>query len=366
MFWEALPVNKENISAYIGENSINVVDAMGKIDSNSSGLLFITDSSGKLVGCITDGDIRRWILKAGELTAPVSEVMNKRPKTLKIEEREIAYSYMHDNYITAVPIIDKDGYILDIAFVTDENLDNVRNKKENLSGIPVVVMAGGKGTRLYPFTKILPKPLIPIGETPIVERIINCFTEYGIDKFYMTVNYKKGMIRSYFNDLEPTYSIQYVEEDKPLGTGGSIKLITDKFDRPLFVTNCDALILADYADIYDYHVKSGNDITMVSALKNITVPYGVVHSGENGELLGMEEKPKLSYFINTGMYVINPETIELIPDDVMFHMTHLVEKIKKNGGKVGTYPISEDSFLDMGEFDEMKRMEQKLNIISEK
>lgn len=359
-------MSKEILSAYIGENTINVVDAMGKIDSNSSGLLFITDGKGILVGCITDGDIRRWILKAGELTASVSEVMNKQPKTLKVEEREMAYSFMHDNYITAVPIIDKDGYILDIAFVNDENLDNDRNKKENLSGIPVVVMAGGKGTRLYPFTKILPKPLIPIGETPIVERIINCFTEYGIDKFYMTVNYKKGMIRSYFNDLEPAYSIKYVEEDKPLGTGGSIKLITDKFDRPLFVTNCDALILADYADIYDYHVKSGNAITMVSALKNITVPYGVVHSGENGELVEMEEKPKLSYFINTGMYVINPETIELIPSDMMFHMTHLVEKVKKKGGKVGTYPISEDSFLDMGEFDEMKRMEQKLNIISEK
>lgn len=359
-------MSNENLSDYIGENSINVVDAMGKIDSNSSGLLFITDARGKLVGCITDGDIRRWILKAGELTATVSEVMNKNPKTLKMDEKERAYLFMHENYITAVPIVDNDGYIQDILFINDEKSENYMNKKENLSDIPVVVMAGGKGTRLYPFTKILPKPLIPIGETPIVERIINCFTEYGIDKFYMTVNCKKGMIRSYFNDLDHNYTIHYVEEDKPLGTGGSIKLITDKFDKPLFVTNCDALILADYADIYDYHIKSGNKITMVSALKNITIPYGVVHSGENGELKEMEEKPKLSYFVNTGMYVINPETIDLIPDDIMFHMTHLVEKVMKNGWKVGTYPISEDSFLDMGEFDEMKRMEQKLNIISEK
>jgi len=172
------------------------------------------------------------------------------------------------------------------------------------------------------------------------------------------------MIKSYFSDLNPEYVIDYVEEIKPLGTGGSIKLIHDNFDKPIFVTNCDALILVDYGDVYHYHIQSGNEITMVSALKNITVPYGVLHSGKNGELISMEEKPKLSYFINTGMYVINPETIELIPDDTLFHMTHLVETVMEKGGKVGIYPVSENSFLDMGEFSEMKRMEEKLNIVS--
>ena len=125
------------------------------------------------------------------------------------------------------------------------------------------------------------------------------------------------------------------------------------------MTNCDALILADYVDIYKYHKKSGNTITVVSALKNIIVPYGVLHSKENGELINLEEKPKLSYFVNTGMYVINPNMIEMIPDDEMFHMTQLVEKAMYNGEKVGMYPISEDSFLDMGEFDEMHRMGRK-------
>lgn len=156
------------------------------------------------------------------------------------------------------------------------------------------------------------------------------------------------MLRAYFSDLNPAYDVKFVEEDKPLGTGGSIKLIEEKFAKPLFVTNCDALIRADYADIYKFHSESGNVITMVSALKNITVPYGVVNCGQNGELTSMEEKPKLSYFINTGMYVINPETIDLIPDNTMFHMTHLVEKVMQSGGKVGTYPISEDSFWIWG------------------
>ena len=131
------------------------------------------------------------------------------------------------------------------------------------------------------------------------------------------------------------------------------------------MSNCDALILADYADIYRHHKESGNVLTMVSALKNFQIPYGVLHTGENGCLEKIEEKPKFSYFINTGMYVVNPEVIRLIPDNTVFHMTHLVEKLMERGDKVGTYPLSEDSFLDMGEFSEMKRMEEKLNIVSE-
>jgi len=359
-------VDKNRINEFVGDTALTVVDVMERIDKNSKGILFIVDENEMLFGCVTDGDIRRWIIRTGNLNASVLDVMNKKPKYLYIEKKGIARDVMIEKRITAIPILDKTMRISDIVLLNEECSALEEKKKGDLSFVPVVVMAGGKGTRLYPYTKILPKPLIPIGETPIVERIIDCFVQYGIEKFYMTVNYKKNMIRSYFSELLPQYKIEYIEEEQPLGTGGSIKLINENFENPLFVTNCDALILADYADIYDYHIRSGNSITIVSALKNITVPYGVLYSGENGELKEMEEKPRLSYFINTGMYIINPEIIGLIPDNVMFHMTHLVEKVMLQGGKVGTYPISEDSFLDMGEITEMKRMEQKLNIISEK
>lgn len=352
----------ERIAKFVGRDNLTIVDAMGKIDLNSKGILFVVDESDKLVGALSDGDIRRWLMNAGEISASVSNAMNKSPKSLTIDEKINAIKVMKEQYITAIPIVDEDNRIVDIVVLSP--IEEDKKKTDCLTGVPVVVMAGGKGTRLYPYTKILPKPLIPIGDTPIVERIIEYYTDFGIDTFYITVNYKKAMIRSYFEELKPDYIIKYVEESKPLGTGGSIKLIEDKFDRPIFITNCDALILADYSDIYQYHLNSGNDITMVSALKNIQIPYGVLHTGDNGGLESMEEKPKLSYFINTGMYIINPETIDLIPDDVMFHMTHLVEAVMKNGGKVGTYPVSEDSFLDMGEFDEMKRMEEKLGIFS--
>ena len=356
-------MDRERLANFIGRESLRIVDAMARIDAVAGGVIFIVDEYDKLIGCVTDGDIRRWILRFGDLNALVDNAMNKNPIFLSVDDKEFAVEIMIRKSVTALPIVDNKKHIVDIVLLNDAH--NKHNVDKSLSDVPVVIMAGGKGTRLYPYTKILPKPLIPIGDTPIVERIIDCYTKYGMSVFFVTVNYKKGMLKAYFSDLNPDYEVKFVEEDKPLGTGGSIKLIEEKFAKPLFVTNCDALIRADYADIYKFHRESNNLITMVSALKNITVPYGVVNCGKNGELVSMEEKPKLSYFINTGMYVINPEVIELIPDNTMFHMTHLVDKVMQRGGRVGTYPISEDSFLDMGEFEEMKRMEQKLNIVSD-
>lgn len=358
-------MTEDRLSQFIGNSHMTIVDAMEMIDKNSSGILFIEDEGKRFVGCISDGDIRRWLIKTGDLQAAITEAMTKTPISVHLDEQDKAFDLMQGGHITSVPVVDYNNEIVKIVLRSDFDKDSTVDKKPSLAGVPVVVMAGGKGTRLYPYTKILPKPLIPIGDTPIVERIMNYYTEYGMNEFYMTLNYRKEMIRSYFADGEFPFTVKYVEETMPLGTGGSLKLIKDKFDRPLFVTNCDALILADYDKIYDFHVKNRNVVTMVAAVKNITIPYGVLHTKENGELVGMEEKPKLSHMINTGMYVINPDVIDLIPDNCMFHMTHLVDKIRANGQKVGVYPVSEDSFLDMGEFDEMRRMEEKLNIVKD-
>lgn len=357
-------MNKERIKKFIGNTDMTIVEVMEKIDVNAKGILFIIDKKEILVGCITDGDIRRWLLKTGNLYASVINVMTPSPKFLFEKEKSKAKNLMQQKKITALPLLDEGKKIIDIVLISEIAEKEIITNNKNLTGIPVVIMAGGKGTRLYPFTKILPKPLIPIEDTPIIERIINCFTDYKINKYYVTVNYKKSMIKAYFSEINPEYIIEFVEENKPLGTSGSLKLINERFDKPLFVTNCDSLVFTDYSDLYQYHKESDNSITIVSALKNITVPYGVLYSKENGELINMEEKPKLSYFINTGMYVINPDIINIIPNNKIFHMTHLIENVMKIGGKVGMYPISENSFLDMGEFSEMQRMEEKLKSVS--
>lgn len=353
----------EKLTEYLISPNHIVVEAMRKIDENAKGILFVTDEQRKLAGVVTDGDIRRWLIKTGDLNAPIYSFMNVKPYVICRKETHMAFDYMKRKQITALPVVDESGLILDIVFRENGTVEQ-EARKNSLSEIPVVIMAGGKGTRLYPYTKILPKPLIPIGDIPIMERIINNFREYGIQKYLITVNYRKSMIKSYFAELTKDYSIDYIEEDEPLGTAGSLKLISDPFAKPFIVTNCDILIQADYSDIYNYHLTSGNELTIVTALKNIVVPYGVVHSSENGMIEMMEEKPKLSYFVNTGMYILNPELIKDIPEKTFYHMTNLVDRLLADHRKVGMYPISEDSFLDMGEFEEMRRMEAKINLKS--
>lgn len=351
------------IDSFLCDMSLNVIEVLSKIDYCKYGIVYIVNEKNKLVGAVSDGDVRRWIIETNDLSAKVTSFMNTNPKYVFENEREKAELFRKKFSITSLPVLNNKQEVVDvIVFSSADYSDSKQDLSKNFD-VPCIIMAGGKGTRLYPYTKILPKPLIPIGETPILERIFNRFVSFGIKKFYLTVNYKKSMIRSYFEDISPCYSIEYIEESIPLGTAGSIKLITENFNTPVIVANCDSLIDADYIDLYNYHIESKNAITIVSALKNIKVPYGVLKTKENGELVELEEKPILSYFINTGMYIVNPELINLIPVEKAYHMTNLVDDVLYSGHKVGIYPISEDSFLDMGEFGEMSRMEQKLEIL---
>lgn len=357
-------MKSEQLNQFLISSQATVVEAMQKIDANAKGILFVIENDNILVGVVTDGDIRRWLIKTGNLQGEILKIMNQSPRVIYRKDIKQAQEYMAKYQITALPVLSAKGNVIDIMF-KEQATDVVVEENTTLQEIPVVIMAGGKGTRLYPYTKVLPKPLIPIGDIPIMERIINRFQDFGVHDFYATVNYRKNMIKSYFSEVSEGYDITYVEEDKPLGTAGSLQLIDGAFDKSFIVTNCDILIQADYSDIYKYHKESGNELTIVTALKNIVVPYGVIRSSENGAVIAMDEKPKLSYFVNTGMYILNPDLLGEIPEDTFFHMTDLSEKLLQAGRKVGMYPISEESFLDMGEFEEMHRMEAKLNLKAE-
>ncbi len=350
--------NKNRTDAFKCSSSATILDAMKKIGANARGLVYVVNDEDMLVGCVTDGDIRRWIINGGRINANVKKAMNTDPVYVAEPARTEAAAVMAERKIESVAVVDSKMHITDVVF---SNAETKGVRSSSLKDTPVIVMAGGKGTRLYPYTKILPKPLIPVGDITIVERILNRFARYGADRFYMTVNYRKEMIKSYFSEAPHGYTIEFVEEDKPLGTAGSIRLIKEKFDRPVIITNCDILIEADYEDVLKYHIESENDLTIVSSLKNTVIPYGVLYAKENGIITSMEEKPELSHFINTGMYVLNPEFIKLIPKGKIFHMTELAELMMSEGRRVGMYPIGENAFLDMGEFAEMKRMEERIN-----
>ena len=354
-------MDKEKLNGFIGREGLTLVEAMQKMDTNGNGILFIVNEDEELVGTLTDGDIRRWLIKTGgNLEPDINRLINHSPQFLMEGNEDNAICFMIRKRIKAVPILDDRKRIVDVILNSYTKSERESSWKETLEQTPVIIMAGGKGTRLYPYTKILPKPLIPIGDVPILERILNRFYKFGAMDFFLTVNYKKEMIKSYFSELKPPYRIHYVEETIPLGTAGGIRLLDEPFEQPVIVTNCDTLIEADYKKVMDHHRQSGNDMTIVSSLKNVEIPYGVLHSKEHGIITSMDEKPKLSYFINTGMYVVNPECLDLIPKNRVFHMTDLADAMMRTGKQVGMYPISEISFLDMGEFEEMKKMEERI------
>lgn len=349
-----------NSSKFAAYEDVTIREGLKIIDEYAKGIILVIGKNDKFLGTITDGDMRRWILKNGSMDAKVTEVMNSNSTFLFENERHTARELMKKKSITAVPILSNDRKVIDMIFLYENNKDKISNELVN---IPVVIMAGGLGTRLYPYTKILPKPLIPIGDTPIVERIINRFYHYGAKNFYLTVNYKKNMIKSYFNELETEYRISYVEEDKPLGTGGSLSLLKGRINETFFVSNCDILIDAEYGDILKYHKKSGNRVTVVTSVKNFTIPYGVFKLNEEGCISEIQEKPEYSYLANTGMYVLEPEVLKDVLDGEFYNLPDIVKNYMRNNIQVGIYPISEQAWMDMGQLSEMKDM---INRIEEK
>lgn len=341
----------------IADENIDIIQALKMLEKNNRQIIFVT-AEDRLAATLTDGDIRRWLLKGGKLDTKVSSVANYSPHFILNSERKKADDYLSKFKIRALPVVDDNHKILDVVFL-DTDID-VRSEKYN---IPVVVMAGGKGTRLYPYTKILPKPLIPIGDIPISEHIVNQFHSNGCNDFYFIVNYKKNMIKAYFNEIERDYNIIYIDEDKPLGTGGGVRLLKGKISSTFILTNCDSIIQEDYSEILKVHKEKKNLVTMICSLRNYEVPYGVVEIGENGSIESMKEKPSMSYFTNTGTYIVEPEVIDTISPDTFIGFPDVIQNLKDAGKNVGVYPVNESSWLDMGQFDTMENMKQKLHIV---
>ena len=223
-------------------------------------------------------------------------------------------------------------------------------------------MAGGKGTRLYPYTKILPKPLIPIGDVTITERIIDTFRNYGCKEVHMVLNYKANMIKAYMNDVEKDYSVKYVDEDSFLGTGGGLRLLKGTINDTFILSNCDTLLNADYECAYVTHKRNKNVITFIGAMKDMIIPYGVLETNDDGSIAAMKEKPDYSYLINTGVYVIEPEVIDYINEDEVIGLPDLAKRIMADGKRVGVFPISEKAWMDMGQFSEMESMIRNLGL----
>lgn len=335
----------------------SVIKAMKIIDENAKGIVFVYDS-GKLLGTVTDGDIRRYILSHGNLYDKIIKIANVNTVWLEVGTEQKAAQIMTKKSISAIPVLNRNKEIVKIYFSGGECVE--RKGTDICRDIPLVIMAGGKGTRLKPYTDILPKPLIPIGDKTITERIIDKFIRYGCSDVYMIVNYKKDFIKAYFKDSPYRGLIHFIDEVGYMGTGGGLKFAEGKFSGTFFMSNCDILVEADYTEILNQHRIKQNCITMICAKKNFSIPYGTVCMSEDNEVTELIEKPSHTFLVNTGFYVLEPEVLEIIPEDTFIHITEIIGMCMKKNHKVGAYIIEDDNWMDMGQFDEMEKMKQRL------
>jgi len=345
----------EKIKQRIISPSTSLLDAMKRMDEIKAKTLFVL-SEEHFEGIVTLGDIQRAIINNIVLKEPVKCILDKNKIYGYHYESEFAIKEkMRRMRAEVMPILNDSGDLVDVWFWNDLFKKTELTQREKIN-LPVVIMAGGKGTRLKPITNVIPKPLVPIGDKTILETILDQFEEIGCSKFYMSVNYKADIMKYYLGQLDHKYDIEFFQEEKPLGTIGSVSLLKGKITTPFFVSNCDSINEQDYRDVYDYHVNNHNDLTIVTMVKSSKIPYGVIETGEDGLMVALSEKPELTYQVNTGVYILNPGCIDEIPKGEFFHITHLMEKIKEKGGRVGCFPVSEHAWKDMGEWPEYLKM----------
>ena len=333
----------------------SMIQALKLMDEIGVKMLFVFDNN-SFVSILTIGDIQRAIIKGVDMNKSVIKIIDKNKKFVSPDEKfNNIQRKMLNLRAECMPVVDSDGKLVDVYFWNDIFNKSNTQWRENIN-LPVVIMAGGIGSRLAPLTNIYPKPLIPIGKKTIIESIMDKFVTYNCHDFYISVNYKADTIRNYFDFIKnPTYNINYFEEKKPMGTAGSLRLLKNKINSTFFVSNCDILIDEDYTNILSYHQNNQNELTVVAAIKTFSIPYGTITTGENGLLKDIEEKPTLSFKINTGLYILEPSLLNDIPND-FFHITNLMEKLKSENRRVGVYPISQNDWKDMGDWNEYLKM----------
>lgn len=328
--------------------TLSVLETMRLIDKTAMQIALVVDENRVLLGTVTDGDIRRAILKGSNLEEPVEKIMNRQPTTFRANEsRRDMLVAMRLLKFSRVPLVDEEHRVVGLQV-----LDNLLKPagKDN----PVVLMAGGLGSRLGPLTKNCPKPLLNVGGKPVLQTILESFIEYGFRQFYFSVNYKAKMIEDFFGDGSKwNIEIRYLHEEKKLGTAGALSLLPERPSLPMIVMNGDILTKVNFQQLLDFHTDHRAAATMCVHKYDLQIPYGVVNV-EKHRLTHITEKPTQSFFINAGIYVLDPKTLDHIPADTFFDMPQLFDIILQNKQEAAVFPLRE-YWLDIGHMTDFER-----------
>lgn len=350
-------VQKREIDNILCNADVSVKEALKLLNKSKSEVLLVVDENNRLIGTVTDGDVRRALLENVSLSEPISKVMHKSPITLRESDYKSATEYMRQYGIKQIPVVNDTGEVADLILWEDIIYTVYPAKDKNNY---VFIPAGGKGVRLDPFTRILPKPLIPIGDKPIIETILERFLKYGFNKFIISLNYKADMIKSYFAENSNNFKIEYVKEEKELGTGGSLSLIRGRIVDSLIISNCDVMTDIDFEELLDYHKKNAFHATVVGTAKNVKIPYGVLKI-ENGMFLDIIEKPEYDFIVNSGIYIVEPDVINLTSENSHLNMPDLLIMAKNKGLRIGVYPFNGE-WIDIGQWEEYRRAIEHIKV----
>lgn len=347
------------LEKYFIDRNSPIREAMRVIEGNDGKIALIVDENRKLLGTLTDGDIRRAVLAGHTLDTQLLHVMNKKPFFADHkEDRTILLNQMKTRHIRHIPIVDDSHIVTDIINMTDILLPESR---ENW----VVIMAGGFGKRLMPLTENVPKPMLEVGGKPVLEILVKTFIAQGFHKFYISVNYLGGQIKDYFgNGNQYGIEIRYLEETQPLNTAGSLSLIEDIPAQPLLLINGDIVTNVKFPEMFDFHAIEKADISIGVREHKVQIPYGVVEIDEK-RVQGFSEKPVSTHFVNTGIYVLNPDMLGLVPKNQPFSMPDLVMKAQGQRKNVLAFPVTE-SWLDIGRMEDFARAESVVEQIFSK
>ncbi len=323
-------------------------DAIETIDTSALQIALVVDDTQKLLGTVTDGDIRRGILRGVALDRPVTDVMNDQPLVARPDEpREALLANMQSRQVRRVPIVSASGQAIGIELLEDLIQPQDRDNW-------VVLMAGGLGSRLQPLTNDCPKPMLKVGNKPLLETIVENFMEYGFRKFFVSVNYKAEMIKSYFGDgARWNVDIRYLEENERLGTAGALSLLPQRPSAPLIVMNGDVLTKVNFRHLLDFHASHHSRATMCVREYDFQVPYGVVRM-DNYRITHIDEKPVQRFFVNAGIYVLEPEVLDAIPPRTFFDMPSLFDRLIAERRETIVFPIRE-YWLDIGQLADYDR-----------